>query len=68
MEMQRFAEPIDTFALEDWQGASQEEKHMKVFTNEFEKVLAKVIGCSLVIGLVVLVFGIVGGIEQGLIW
>ena len=21
MEMQRFAEPVDTFALEDWQGA-----------------------------------------------
>ncbi len=41
---------------------------MKIFTDEFEKVLAKVIGCSLVIGLVVLVFGIVGGLEQGLIW
>ena len=41
---------------------------MKVFTNEFEEVLAKAIGYSLVIGLVVLVFGIVGGIEQGLIW
>lgn len=41
---------------------------MKVFTNEFEEVLAKCIGSGLVIGLVILVFGIVGGIEQGLIW
>ena len=41
---------------------------MKIFTNEFEEVLVKVIGSSLVIGLVVLVFGIVGGLEQGLIW
>lgn len=41
---------------------------MKIFTNEFEEVLVKVIGFSLVIGLVVLVFGIVGGLEQGLIW
>lgn len=41
---------------------------MKIFSDEFEEVLAKAIGCSLVIGLVVLVFGIVGGIEQGLIW
>lgn len=41
---------------------------MKIFTNEFEEVLAKVIGCGLVIGLVILVFGVVGGLEQGLIW
>ncbi len=41
---------------------------MKIFTNEFEEVLVKAIGCSLVIGLAVLVFGVVGGIEQGLIW
>lgn len=41
---------------------------MKVFTNEFEEVLARVIGSGLLIALTILVFGIVGGIEQGLIW
>jgi hypothetical protein len=41
---------------------------MKIFTNEFEGILAKVIGSGLLIGLAVLVIGIVGGIEQGLIW
>jgi predicted cobalt transporter CbtA len=41
---------------------------MKIFTNEFEDRLVKAIGYGLMIGLVVLVFGIVSGIEQGLIW
>ncbi len=41
---------------------------MKVFTNEFEEILAKAIVYGLLIGLVVLVIGIVGGLEQGLIW
>lgn len=41
---------------------------MKVFTNEFEEVLAKAIVHGLLIGFVVLVIGIVGGLEQGLIW
>lgn len=41
---------------------------MKIFTSEFEEVLAKVIVHVLLIGLVVLVIGIVGGIDQGLIW
>ena len=41
---------------------------MKIFTNEFEEVLAKAIGSGLIIGLAVLVIGIIGGIEQGLIW
>lgn len=41
---------------------------MKIFTNEFEEILAKVIVHCLLIGLVVLVIGIVGGIEQGLIF
>lgn len=41
---------------------------MKVFTNEFEEILAKAIVYGVLIGLVVLVFGIVGGLEQGLIW
>jgi hypothetical protein len=41
---------------------------MKVFTNEFEEILAKTIVYGLLIGLVVLVIGIVGGVEQGMIW
>ena len=41
---------------------------MKIFTNEFEEVLVNVIGYGLLIGLVALVFGVVGGIEQGLLW
>lgn len=41
---------------------------MKIFTNEFEEVLINVIGYGVLIGLAVLVFGIVGGLEQGLIW
>jgi hypothetical protein len=41
---------------------------MKIFTNEFEEILAKAIVYGLLIGLVVLVIGIVGGIEQGLIF
>lgn len=41
---------------------------MKVFTNEFEEILAEAIGYGSLIGLIVLVIGIVGGIEQGLIW
>ena len=40
---------------------------MKVFTDEFEDKLVNVIGTVIVIGIVVLVFGVVGGIEQGLI-
>ncbi len=40
---------------------------MKVFTDEFEDKLVNVIGTAIVIGIVVLVFGVVGGIEQGLI-
>lgn len=39
---------------------------MKVFTNEFEDKLVNVIGTAIVIGIVVLVIGIIGGIEQGL--
>lgn len=41
---------------------------MKIFTNEFEEVLVKAIGCGLVIGLAGLIVGIVGGIEQGLLF
>ena len=41
---------------------------MKIFTNEFEDKLVNVIGCSALIILALLVIGIIGGIEQGLIW
>ena len=40
---------------------------MKVFTNEFEDRLVSVIGTVLVVIIVLLVFGVVGGLEQGLI-
>ncbi len=41
---------------------------MKIFTDEFEEILVNVIGYGVLIGLVLLVIGIVGGLEQGLIW
>ena len=40
---------------------------MKVFTNEFEDRLVSVIGTVLVVIIVLLVFGVGGGLEQGLI-
>ena len=41
---------------------------MKVFTNEFEEILAKVIASGSIILIFLLVIGLVGGIEQGMIW
>lgn len=41
---------------------------MKVFTNEFEDVLVNFIGTSVVVFIILLLVGIVGGIEQGLLW
>jgi uncharacterized membrane-anchored protein YitT (DUF2179 family) len=40
---------------------------MKIFTNEFEDVLAQAIIYGLLIGLGLMLIGIAGGIEQGLI-
>mgnify|MGYP003410544334 FL=1 len=40
---------------------------MKVFTNDFEDRLVSIIGTVLVVIIVLLVFGVVGGLEQGLI-
>ena len=40
---------------------------MKVFTNEFEDRLVSIIGTILVVSIVLLIFGVVGGLEQGLI-
>ena len=41
---------------------------MKIFTNEFEEVLVSFIGTAIVVSIALLIIGIVGGIEQGLIW
>ena len=41
---------------------------MKVFTNEFEDKLVSIIGTLIVVAVVVLIVGIVGGIEQGRMW
>ena len=41
---------------------------MKIFTEEFEDVLVNFIGTSVVVFIILLLVGIVGGIEQGLIW
>ena len=41
---------------------------MKIFTNEFEDVLVNFIGTSVVVFIILLLVGIVGGIEQGLLW
>lgn len=40
---------------------------MKYFTNEFEDRLVSIIGTVLVVIIILLVFGVVGGLEQGLI-
>ena len=40
---------------------------MKVFTNDFEDRLVSIIGTVLVVIIVLLFFGVVGGLEQGLI-
>lgn len=40
---------------------------MKVFTNEFENRLVSIIGTVLAVIIILLVFGVVGGLEQGLI-
>ena len=40
---------------------------MKVCTNDFEDRLVSIIGTVLVVIIVLLVFGVVGGLEQGLI-
>ena len=41
---------------------------MKIFTNEFENRLVSFIGTAVVVSIVLLFFGIAGGIEMGLIW
>lgn len=41
---------------------------MKVFTEEFEDKLVNFIGTAVVVSIALLIIGIVGGIESGLIW
>lgn len=41
---------------------------MKLLTDEFEDVLVNVIGYGLLIIVVALIIGVIGGIEQGLLW
>lgn len=41
---------------------------MKILTDEAEDKLVGIIGTVIVFGIAILIIGIVGGIEQGLIW
>ena len=41
---------------------------MKIFTEEFEDKLVSIIGTLIVVAVVVLIIGIVGGIESGRMW
>ena len=41
---------------------------MKIFTDEAEDMIVNILGTVIVLGIALLVIGIVGGIEQGLIF
>ncbi len=41
---------------------------MKILTDEAEDKLVSIIGTVIVVGIALVIIGIVGGIEQGLIW
>ena len=41
---------------------------MKVFTSEFEDVLVNAIGTVVLVSIGLLIIGVVGGIESGLLW
>ena len=41
---------------------------MKIFTEEFENKLVAAIGISVILFIGLVIVGIVGGIEQGLLW
>ena len=41
---------------------------MKIFTSEFEDRLVSFIGTAVVVFIALVLAGIVGGIEQGLLW
>lgn len=41
---------------------------MKILTDEAEDKLVNIVGTVIVVGIALLIIGIVGGIELGLIW
>ena len=41
---------------------------MKILTDEAEDKLVSIVGTLIVVSIALLIIGIVGGIEQGLIW
>lgn len=41
---------------------------MKILTDEAEDKLVSIIGTVTVVGIALVIIGIIGGIEQGLIW
>lgn len=41
---------------------------MKILTDEAEDKIVSIIGTVIVVGIALLIIGIAGGIEQGLIW
>ena len=41
---------------------------MKIFTKEFEDALVSIIGTAIVVSVILLIAGVVGGIEQGLLF
>ena len=41
---------------------------MKIFTEEFEDRLVSIIGTLIVVSIILLIAGVVGGIEQGLLF
>ena len=41
---------------------------MKILTDEAEEMLVNIVGTIIVLSIFLLIFGIVGGIEQGLLW
>ena len=41
---------------------------MKILTDEAEDKLVSIIGTVVVVGIAIVIIGIIGGIEQGLIW
>ena len=41
---------------------------MKILTDEAEDKLVSIIGTAIVVGIILLITGVVGGIEQGLLF
>ena len=41
---------------------------MKILTDEAEDKLVSIVGTLIVVSIALIIIGIVGGIEQGLIW